>query len=330
MCLYPKFIINRKYTPTIKNKGNIPPLSDERVKYVPVGCGVCMECKKQKARSWQVRLHEELRTNKNAIFITLSFTDKSLNNLEIDLNSNLKGYDLDNKIATLAIRRFLERHRQKYKMPLRHWLVTELGQTNTERLHLHGIFFTSLNKNELQSLWKYGNIWIGEYVNEKTINYIIKYIHKSDIIHKYYNPIILTSKGIGSNYLNRIDSKRNSFNDKKTDELYITRNGIKLPLPIYYRNKLYNDYEREKLWLNRLDTNTRYVNKMKIDVSKSEQSYFNVLKHARKLNKLLGYGNDTTDWHRKKYERELRNIKKLERIKKDISKGEYEIIFANT
>ncbi len=64
MCLYPKIIRNRKYTKNKKNKGVVPTAKDKRMLWVPVGCGKCMECKKQKAREWQVRLMEEIRTNK--------------------------------------------------------------------------------------------------------------------------------------------------------------------------------------------------------------------------------------------------------------------------
>lgn len=232
MCLYPKLIQNRKYTATKKNGGNIPYTRDPRAMWVPVGCGVCMECMKQKARGWQVRLHEEIRNIKSGKFVTLSFSNKSLIQLENDLDSNLTGYTLDNKIATLAVRRFLERWRKKHKTSIRHWLVTELGQINTERIHIHGIIFTD-NAEEIKKQWQYGNVWIGTYVNERTINYIVKYIHKSDPIHKYYTPIILCSKGIGSNYMNRMDSKLNEYDEKNTNTLYTTRTGIKLPLPIY-------------------------------------------------------------------------------------------------
>ena len=48
MCLFPKLIINKKYTITKKNGGIIPEMKDERVKYVPVGCGKCIECLKKK------------------------------------------------------------------------------------------------------------------------------------------------------------------------------------------------------------------------------------------------------------------------------------------
>ena len=50
MCLYPKLIKNRKYMPNKKNGGNVPEVQDDRVLYVPVGCGNCIECKRQKKR----------------------------------------------------------------------------------------------------------------------------------------------------------------------------------------------------------------------------------------------------------------------------------------
>lgn len=318
MCLYPKFVLNRKYTPNKKNQGNIPELKDSRTLYVPVGCGKCMECMKKKARGWQVRLHEDIRNNvRNAKFVTLSFSDKSLIELEKALDDELNGYLLDNKIATLAVRRFLERWRKTFKTSIKHWLVTELGQENTERIHLHGILYTDEPKETIEKYWAYGNVWIGNYVNERTINYIVKYIHKADQKHKYYTPIILCSKGIGNNYLSRSDSSKNRYVEKNTDELYTTRTGIKLPLPIYYRNKIYSDEEREMLWLEMLDKNVRYVNKIKIDVSENELDYFNVLRDARLKNERLGYGNDEIDWDKKRYEQQCRNLKRLQRLSKE-------------
>ncbi len=56
MCLYPKLIKNRKYVANKKNKGVIPPILDKRVLMVPDGCGKCMECRRQIARYWLVRL----------------------------------------------------------------------------------------------------------------------------------------------------------------------------------------------------------------------------------------------------------------------------------
>ena len=48
MCLYPKPIENPKYRPNKKNNYNPPTCEDDRVLYVPVGCGNCIECRNQK------------------------------------------------------------------------------------------------------------------------------------------------------------------------------------------------------------------------------------------------------------------------------------------
>lgn len=314
MCLYPKLIKNRKYIKNKKNGGVIPTVSDKRVLYVPVGCGKCMECRKQKARDWCVRLQEDIRHNKNGKFVTLTFDEESLKELSDNIKG-LTGYELENEIATLAMRRFLGRWRKKYKKSVRHWMVTELGQKNTERIHLHGIIWTD-EKEDIKNIWKYGNVWIGEYVNEKTINYIVKYLSKTDDKHKEYNSKMLTSAGIGKGYINRIDAKNNKYKKEETNETYTTRQGVKLALPIYYRNKIYNEEEREKLWLEKLDKQERWVNGIKVDISNGEEQYYELLKNERMKNKRMGYGDDSRNWERVKYENERRAINKLTQLRK--------------
>ena len=141
---------------------------------------------------------------------------------------------------------------------MKHWLITELGHNGTERIHLHGIIFTN-EIEDIKNIWNYGHIWIGEYVNEKTINYIVKYCNKLDTQHKGYIPKIMTSAGIGKKFIERIDSKINKFNGEDTKEYYRTKEGFKLSLPIYYRNKLYTEEERQFLWINKLNQQVRYV-----------------------------------------------------------------------
>lgn len=101
MCLYPKLMKNPKYLPNKKNNYNPPTPTDPRTIYVAVGCGKCIECRTQKARSWQIRLMEELETAKYAYFITLTFDDDNLSSLckELKCTEN-------NAVATLATRRF--------------------------------------------------------------------------------------------------------------------------------------------------------------------------------------------------------------------------------
>jgi len=314
MCLYPKLINNPKYRANKKNGGKIPVVKDIRVLYVPIGCGKCIECRKQKARQWQVRLQEDLRRNRNAHFVTYTFNDYELNKIEKEIKE-LTGYNRDNEVCRIAIRRYTERWRKKYGKTLRHWLVTELGGTNTERVHIHGVVWTD-QKQDIETIWKYGKVWIGQYVNEKTINYIVKYVNKIDVKHKEYQSKIFTSKGIGKNYVNREDKKRNVYKKGNTVETYRTRKGLEIGLPIYYRNKIYTEEEREKLWLEKLDKKERWVCGIKIDISKGDEEYYKVLDRMRKRNKRLGYGNNEKNWEKKKYENQRRNIKRLERIKK--------------
>lgn len=295
MCLYPRKMVNPRYKRNKKNGGNVPAVPDNRVRIVPIGCGVCMECMRQKASSWRVRLLEDIKENKNGIFVTLTFSDNSYKKLYQELEgTGYTGYAMDNEIAKLAVRRFYERHRKHYKKSIRHWLVTELGHRGTENIHLHGIVWTNLPKERIGELWAYGFIWAGynnraNYVNEQTVNYIVKYVTKQDITHPNYKPIILTSAGIGRSYVNSHNFKQVKYKGKETDYSYTTSTGHKIALPHYYKQKMFTDEEREKLWIHKLDEGVIYVNKQKIDMVNRPQDYERALQQARALNNKLGY-----------------------------------------
>lgn len=324
-----------------KNKGVIPPMEDERVKYVPIGCQQCIECRKQKARSWQVRLLEDLKQHKNGKFITLTFNNESIKHLyekikaeekENNQQNELTGYEIDNEIATKATRLFLERWRKKYKRSLRHWLVTEIGHAGTENIHLHGIVWTNAELKDLEKIWSYGYVWKGKeingkiinYVNERTVNYIVKYIHKVDADHKLFKSKILTSPGIGANYTARKngDWNKNKFNGKETKETYRTRQGYKIAMPIYWRNKIYSEKEREKLWLQRLDKEERWVCGERVSIKNGEETYYKLLQWHRQRNAQLGYGNGDIPWERKQYEKERRAIMRKKRMEATERKSE--------
>lgn len=317
MCLYPKLIKNPKYKKTKKNGGVIPAVRDKRVMAVPIGCGRCAECMKKKANEWRVRLMEEIRDSKNGHFVTLTFSDESIKELKEECET--EGYELDNDIAKLATRRFLERWRKKYKKSVRHWLTTELGHQGTENVHMHGIIWTDKSAEEIEERWKYGHVWAGAgkrtYVNEKTVNYIIKYVTKVDGDHKYYKPVILCSPGIGAGYTKRSGIINNKYKKGETKEHYRAKNGIKMGLPVYYRNKVYTEDEREKLWIEKLDKNKRYVDGIEIDISKGNEQYLRAVKIARKKYKSLGYGGDFK-WKEKEYEESRRRLLQKERIER--------------
>ena len=309
-----------KETLAKKNGGVIPPVSDERTRYEPVGCGKCIECMQQKKREWQVRLLEEIKHDNTGKFVTLTFTEDNLIKLEKETGNNPNNYIRYNAVAIISVRRFLERWRKKYKKSVKHWLITELGQNETERIHLHGVIFTEENNETIEEIWKYGQIWVGNYVNEKTINYIIKYVSKIDMEHKEYKPKILTSSGIGKQYIGTHNYKMSKFRDDDTREYYTTKTGHKIALPIYYRNKLYTEEEREKLWLQKLDKEERWIMGEKIDVSKSNEDYENALKYYREKNKRLGYGDDRVNWDEKMYKNNKKRLQLRTKYLKELNK----------
>jgi len=290
MCLYPKLVKNPKYKPNKKNGGIVPELKDIRVLAVPIGCGKCMECMNKKKREWRVRLAEEIRDNSlKKYFVTMTYSTESYNKLLKE--TGVKGYEGDNRVATLGMRRFLERWRKKYKKSVRHWGITELGGGRYEHLHIHAIIMTNIQPEEIETIWQYGKVWIGDYVNEKTINYITKYLHKEDKLHKAYKPIILSSKGIGSGYMKRNDKNNNKYNEKgNTDERYTNRSGVKMAMPIYYRNKIYTEDEKEKLWIEKLDKNERWVGGERVSIKDNEIEYKKLVKEYRSKSIELGYG----------------------------------------
>lgn len=344
MCLYPKLLRNPHFKDrwfwdklNSDNEMFINRIADELIHngeiknvsqlYVPIGCGRCVECLKKKANEWRTRLLFEMSMNKlleRPLFVTLTFRNEALDKLENELEVSES-----NAVATVAVRRFLERVRKKKKKSYRHFLVTELGGSDghSERIHLHGVIWTNDKIDDLKKFWSYGNIYVGEYCNERSINYIVKYIFKLDPKHKGYIPKILCSPGIGAAYCQTKDFELRKYNGDQTNDTLRLPSGQTVNMPIYYRNKLYNEWEKMDLWWQKIQKKTRYVNgiKIKIDTEEGIQYYKSVLTKAQEENKLLGYGDSSEEWAKCSYNTRLKTInikknleKKLTPIKKDV------------
>lgn len=308
MCLFPRLILNPKYKKNKKNKGRVPFMSDSRVRYVPVGCGQCLECRKQLASEWRIRLYEELRVY-NGLFVTFTIDADSCQKLVDEVGDDA------NAVACRAVRLFCERYRKFRKVSVRHWLITEKGHTNTERVHLHGIIFFDRNTDRdfiielIQKFWSFGFTFIGDYCNEKSINYMTKYVTKIDSDHKGFVGQIFCSPGIGSSYLTEYRKSFHQFKGKETKDYYVNSKGYKLALPIYYRNKLYNEHQREILWINRLDLDTRYVLGQKISgFEENQNEYFDILKSAQELNRACGFGDCSDEWKKRTYTAQILDL----------------------
>ena len=249
-----------------------------------VGCGKCSECRRQKAQSWRIRLIEEMKVQKYYYFITLTFDEESLKIVQS------KG-KTENEQTKYAIRHFLERYRKKFSKSLRHWLINELGHENTERLHIHGIIFRDepMTKEMLQEWWKYGRVDIGKFCNLQTINYIVKYVTKIDKDHKDFNSKVFCSPGIGKNWLQTPTAKTYKYRPTESKEYYTLPNGRKVTLPLYYKNHLYSETERIKIWTDKLDKGETYVNGIFIQNGNGSAEHYQVLMTQQQLDQEAGY-----------------------------------------
>lgn len=310
MCLYTKRILNKRYLPTRKNWWTPPLCTDERLRYIDIECGKCYECKRKKAREWKIRNAEQLRETPKATFFTGTFTDERIEKIA-------KKYNIDkneaNEIATKEVRLFLERIRRKNKgKSIKHWIVTEKGHTNTRRIHIHGLFYAEdgmsvYRLNELlKNNWIAGYSYNGRYVNEKTINYIAKYLTKDDLDNKDFTGKVLVSPGLGRKYIER-GKKINEFRKEETKEEYRFRNGMLAPLPKYYKNKIYTEEERELLWIYKQEKGYSFVMGEKILVTneQDEKDLENIKEYYRERNKTIHFDNEKL-WEQQKEERRIK------------------------
>ena len=193
------------------------------------------------------------------------------------------------------------------------FLITELGENNSERIHLHGIVW---GKTELvEKTWKYGNVVLGTWVDERTINYIVKYITKIDKIHEGYKQRTFVSKGLGEAYI-RKNKERHRFEGKDTITYYKTSNGGKLGLPRYYKNKLWNEKEREKLWLQQMDKEEIRIGKTTYKLTElSEEEIQQKINSVRENSKRAGYGDPMNCGYKYIVTEEMKKQGKVNQVK---------------
>ena len=263
MCKNKIIIKNKRYQPTKKNGYTKETPRDRRLSYIEIPCGECKECKKKRKEMWRLRIENELLDSKSAIFFTGTFSDEAIENIKKQY-----GVKEENDIATKANRLFLERLRRKYNIKLTHWCITELG-SKKGRIHIHGIFFIKGNqdikyiKDKIKREWDFGWNYLGYVDQERTINYITKYMLKENENFKEFKPKVLASQKIGIGFIERNKEfykykEKNGEIEANTKMEYL--DGRETYLIKYYKEKLYTTEERENILLSILDENKRKIN----------------------------------------------------------------------
>lgn len=268
---------------------------------VIVPCGKCETCKKNRAHEWAVRLEQELEYHQSATFITLTYNDQ---NVPVS----------DSGLLTLRktdLQKFFKRFRKNTKTKIKYYACGEYG-SKTQRPHYHAIIFgwqpeptellevtkKTYSCKVLEDIWSFGNVQVGSVTSQSihyVSGYIIKSINKKEVGDRQ-REFLLSSQGLGLQYAVQYQA---DMEDGTMDY-----NGEKVPIPKYYRKKIYVDKSKidEQMIKKELRVKHQLIEKYQIE----ERNILEVQEKARK--------------HRKQQHREL--VKKLEnKLDKPVSPG---------
>ena len=183
---------------------------------------------------------KEAEVSTSAFFVTLTYSPENT-------RITPKGYMTTDK---RDIQLFMKRLRKLNKEKLKYYAVSEYGG-KTDRPHYHIILFNA-DVETIQIAWDLGHIHVGN-ISEASVGYTMKYISKGGKIPKHQNDdrtpeFSLMSKGLGKNYLTEAMIKYHKHDDFMLDRAFIgIKDGKKIALPRYYKDKLYNDFDKFRI-----------------------------------------------------------------------------------
>lgn len=211
-----------------------------------VRCGRCPGCRYKKVVDWQVRIMEAEKSASSAYFITLTYNSE---NVPITPTGRLTLSRDDPKL-------FMKRLRKREgKTGIRYFMCGEYG-TQRSRPHYHFLIFDCDLKN-IEAAWNnpktgepLGNIHCGTVTNH-SIQYCLKYMMKSGKVGKAKSddrvPEFRTaSKLLGQEYIS--EAVKNYHQQNLLDgAVYRLKGGAILPLPKFYRTRLYDPVQLDEI-----------------------------------------------------------------------------------
>ena len=229
------------------------------LKMVP--CGKCGGCFQDRRNEWTFRVSQEMKTARTAYFITLTYAPEFLPQKPIKLKIGkhnpivkqgvlIKSHMSDylKAVRQLQTREIPElNHTDEWK--IRFYGVGEYGPTGTRRPHMHIIVFNIhpdlVKKGTINRAWTKGFTTV-EPVTPGRIHYVTNYFilkHINDqITEQLPEPFTNMSRnpGIGANYLT---NEKVRFH-KNAKANYVVKDGHKMRMPRYYRDKIFDDTEK--------------------------------------------------------------------------------------
>lgn len=153
------------------------------------------------------------------------------------------------------LQKFFKRLRKLHdkNTKIKYYAAGEYG-TGKKRPHYHIILFNA-DAEYIERAWaldnkRIGNIHIGD-VTEASVSYTLKYVCKQSKVPEHarddrQKEFALMSKGMGKDYLS--EQQINWHKSNLEERAYIPlRDGKKIAMPKYYKDKMYNEKERKKI-----------------------------------------------------------------------------------
>lgn len=228
-----------KFPYLVKNPSKLAGFSTSET-FIPVPCGKCYDCKMTIVSQWAFRIQEQEKTALTSLFVTLTYENPPISK---------------NGFMTLVksdLQKFFKRLRQHHKEknidygPIKYFAVGEYG-SKRQRPHYH-IILLNAHPELVNDSWKLGFVDHGT-VTGKSIAYTLKYVMKNSKIPQHsrddrLKEFRVMSKKLGTEFLT--ESVVNYF--KKSKKTFITMEGLyKIPLPRYYKNKIFDEVEIKKI-----------------------------------------------------------------------------------
>lgn len=253
----------------------------KQIQYIDVPCGKCPPCKSSTVKNWIFRLEQEAKIADSAHFVTLTYDEKHIPYTD-------RGQTEPATLDYTHVQDYMKavRHKRQWsKNPIKYFAVGEYG-SETYRPHWHILIFNA-SYQSLDSSWHKGIIDIGERVQVAAMKYILNYLQKpkyDEIIAKFpkwkgKKEMRHMSKGIGANFIYDEDT----FNQYSTGALtkVETKEGNKLRLPRYYRDKLYTDQLKQQVMENAYIENHNRTAEAMNAAYKNGQSWARIKSHER-------------------------------------------------
>lgn len=196
----------------------------------------------QLIHGWAFRLMQEERKADSSLFITLTYATK---NVPITRRGNQSLWKRD---LQLFFKRLRKAHSESHKIrSIRYLACGEYGG-RTRRPHYHIILFNS-QVEKIQPAWGLGSVHYG-LVSDASIYYTLKYVMKN-YGRRYYKKLGIEkefrvmSKRLGLCYAENKQIQRWHKADIANRMYLNLTDGKKIAMPRYYKDKLYDEEERE-------------------------------------------------------------------------------------